>query len=525
MAADWLNPPYLEIPGTPPMFNPALQALVSAAGNSGQLSGPGTALGVYGDSIAALWWPAGLNVLNPDGPLAHLNSMLSGGIDLSRTVVSGVPGNTSAQALARQAADTASWSGLDEIVIVLGANDTATDVPASDTLANVRQIIAAFAGKASRFILCTVNPHLITYSGGNNYSATRRSNTRALNAGYRAMAAASGGTIRVADYATLVTEPDTANQPNAMTVAAVTDTNRVHPLSRGAYHYAEAIAPLLAPRVLPMRLVDSAAETYEADNTSKIVTFRPRVAATGSAAAVGTGVTSGGTANRTAAAITPVWGIIPRRARDAVAWAATTAATVGASAVRPTGVGDFVYMCIAAGTSGSAEPAWPARPGAQVVDGTVTWLCIRVGNDDPRRGYWQVMYATCSGATAEGYLRWWTGNGSGTVGSGSVGAGGTMIGDTVRTAVEMRIQAASLMACAYAVINKASEAPSVQCWANYSSSMAAANAYQGDQGGVLVTPWTVIGPSCNNMTAFVGVRLESGGSVIMLADSCQIEKL
>ena len=32
MAADWLNPPYLEIPGTPPMFNPALQALVSEYG-------------------------------------------------------------------------------------------------------------------------------------------------------------------------------------------------------------------------------------------------------------------------------------------------------------------------------------------------------------------------------------------------------------------------------------------------------------------------------------------------------------
>ena len=32
MAADWLNPPYLEIPGTPPVFNPALQALVSDAG-------------------------------------------------------------------------------------------------------------------------------------------------------------------------------------------------------------------------------------------------------------------------------------------------------------------------------------------------------------------------------------------------------------------------------------------------------------------------------------------------------------
>ena len=33
MAADWLNPPYLEIPGTPPMFNPALAALVSVDGN------------------------------------------------------------------------------------------------------------------------------------------------------------------------------------------------------------------------------------------------------------------------------------------------------------------------------------------------------------------------------------------------------------------------------------------------------------------------------------------------------------
>ena len=47
MAADWLNPPYLEIPGTPPMFNPALAAAVSGDGNGN--AGYRTVL--FGDSM------------------------------------------------------------------------------------------------------------------------------------------------------------------------------------------------------------------------------------------------------------------------------------------------------------------------------------------------------------------------------------------------------------------------------------------------------------------------------------------
>lgn len=56
-------------------------------------------------------------------------------------------------------------------------------------------------------------------------------------------------------------------------------------------------------------------------------------------------------------------------------WAASRAYQQG-SVVRPTVRNGFVYVCTAAGTSGSSEPTWPTTPGGTVSDGTVTWECF-----------------------------------------------------------------------------------------------------------------------------------------------------
>lgn len=38
-------------------------------------------------------------------------------------------------------------------------------------------------------------------------------------------------------------------------------------------------------------------------------------------------------------------------------------------------VGDYIYKCIAAGTTGASAPTWPETTDATVTDGTVTWRC------------------------------------------------------------------------------------------------------------------------------------------------------
>ena len=68
------------------------------------------------------------------------------------------------------------------------------------------------------------------------------------------------------------------------------------------------------------------------------------------------------------------------------AWAATTLYATSQPkdwkakvVVRPTVQNGYWYEATTGGTSGGSEPTWPTTVGNTVVDGTVTWTCIRAG--------------------------------------------------------------------------------------------------------------------------------------------------
>ena len=64
---------------------------------------------------------------------------------------------------------------------------------------------------------------------------------------------------------------------------------------------------------------------------------------------------------------------------EGTAWAANTAYALDAVVV-PTVPNGFTYICTTAGTSGTAEPAWPVTLDATVADGGAVWTC-RSGNN------------------------------------------------------------------------------------------------------------------------------------------------
>lgn len=85
----------------------------------------------------------------------------------------------------------------------------------------------------------------------------------------------------------------------------------------------------------------------------------------------GTGYTAGG-----AAVTTPTFAYVP--AASATAHATSTAYQLG-DIVRPSTSNGHVYICVAAGTSDGSAPTWSTTEGANITDGTVTWLEIGRG--------------------------------------------------------------------------------------------------------------------------------------------------
>jgi|GEM_PF-6256373 len=94
-------------------------------------------------------------------------------------------------------------------------------------------------------------------------------------------------------------------------------------------------------------------------------------------------------------------GLFKNNSEGQAKWQASTAYNQG-DLVEPTTPNGYVYQCTVAGTSGSSEPTWPTTIDDTVVDGTVTWKCLRIcepGDEArlPGMAAWQASTAYSQG--------------------------------------------------------------------------------------------------------------------------------
>lgn len=64
---------------------------------------------------------------------------------------------------------------------------------------------------------------------------------------------------------------------------------------------------------------------------------------------------------------------------SAIPWVAETVKTLN-ELVNPTVANNYYYKCTDDGTTGLTEPTWPTIDGETVVDGTVTWTCMKASD-------------------------------------------------------------------------------------------------------------------------------------------------
>ncbi len=69
------------------------------------------------------------------------------------------------------------------------------------------------------------------------------------------------------------------------------------------------------------------------------------------------------------------------------AWTAATSFAVN-DGVKKTTANGKIYLCVQAGVTGGAEPAWPTTDGDTVVDGTVKWMCLTDGTVNHSTSPW-----------------------------------------------------------------------------------------------------------------------------------------
>ena len=84
------------------------------------------------------------------------------------------------------------------------------------------------------------------------------------------------------------------------------------------------------------------------------------------------------------------------------AWTASTAYALGA-VVTATASYNYAYKCTGAGTSGSAEPAWPTTAGGTVTDGGVTWTCMAKDTAGATEPAWPT---TINATVLDGSVTW-----------------------------------------------------------------------------------------------------------------------
>ncbi len=476
--------------------------------------------------------------ISANGVIGYLFSELQGGFDLSVYVQSGVGGNKYTDMLLRMASATAGWEllGLDFILLNGLTNDLASLGAGAAGFETIEVIMAGYQTvidflltKAKRVIWASVHPN--GQGLGWNVTTAARVAWRKALVLQEAMAAANPDRLKIAPWAEALTVSDVSSgQPTYPTPLANTlDAAGVHPNNLGGPLVERGVAALVKPYTKPMRLVLSHGECWQSDNTSKIITWRPRPVGPGSAA-------SGSFAGTQSASFVPVVysgtgtgvvALVPRKASNATPWAVTTAAGAGA-VVRPTGLNggsqNFVYVATTAGTSGGTEPTWPSRAGSTVTDGTVTWTAVQLVANDTKPGFWACLIAyTNAGTPAASSLafRIFVGTGSGAVGNGFA------VGSKIRAAVEYKFQGARSVIGGGPYLLFQKTGGTVQHSTHYDTAETDPNkVWQDDREGVLSTLWGVVE---TGVTAISGVDFgarvsaTAGSMFILLADCAQIE--
>ena len=84
------------------------------------------------------------------------------------------------------------------------------------------------------------------------------------------------------------------------------------------------------------------------------------------------------------------------------AWLASTAYSLN-TIVKPIASYNYAYKCTGAGTSGSAEPAWPTTAGGTVTDGGVTWTCMAKDTAGATEPAWPT---TINATVLDGSVTW-----------------------------------------------------------------------------------------------------------------------
>jgi len=151
---------------------------------------------VLGDSLSAWTFPPGSTTPSTFGAWPSLLATEDPGLVLSNNA--GVPGNTTAQMLARLQGDVLDYDP-DLLFVLGGTNDIGHDLPASVVVANLRQITGTAEGHGITVVLLTIPP-------ANDQTEPRRQARRDINAQLGNLARQEG--ILLVDVFSVLAAPD-----------------------------------------------------------------------------------------------------------------------------------------------------------------------------------------------------------------------------------------------------------------------------------------------------------------------------
>ena len=268
MAADWLNPPYLEIPGTPPMFNPALQALVSGDGSAAGFSARNTIV-LFGDSITnnnninnGLAGASNVTTqekLGDRGWFTWANINLGAPFKVVRN--SARSGDTTGDMLSRLAADVLAYSPA-WVLLAGGINDRTlsggADLGYAYTVANLQSMTEQCLAAGSKVLLATILPN--NYVNGLGAGHTKVETLMLVNDWIRRYAETKAGVVCLDIFSAIY---DQATQCGAISGSLGDQT---HPSVAGANRIGVAVARMLTGFVKPRPVLTSLGDVASATN-------------------------------------------------------------------------------------------------------------------------------------------------------------------------------------------------------------------------------------------------------------------